>query len=257
VFKDYFVRVNTALLEEEADFFLQSGFNPELYLTGRDLMVLNNRERKKLQSRLERFDRHTLHAPFFDISPGGFDDQIRSLSYRKLKAVMELADRFGTELVVVHMNYDPVYYQESYRRWLERAARFFSDLIRESSVSRIALENIAEPTPEVSLQLIAAVDHPRMIHCFDVGHFHVFGSISLSDWFSRVGPVDRIHFHFHDNRGKSDQHLPVGEGSIPWVELRDRIRQSFRHFTITLECHNKPDLIRSIANYREIFLGSS
>lgn len=254
MFTDYFVRCTTRLPAGELGFLRESGLNPELYLTARDLTRIKQEGQPNLGEILGHFPSNTLHAPFFDISPGGFDEEIRALSYDKLKMVMGIAERFQSELVVVHFNYYEIYYQENFSRWLERTADFFRRLLEESRQIPIALENISESTPEVVQKLLAAIDNPRLIHCFDVGHFNVFSRISLEEWLRRIAAGGKIHFHFHDNLGDCDSHLPVGDGNIQWGRLKKIITALFDDFTVTLESHSRKDLERSLGFYRKFFI---
>lgn len=254
MFKDYFVRVTANLLLKEHKFLIKNQYNPELYLTSSDLKKIQSKGLKELKSVLQGFNSNTIHAPFFDISPGGFDREIRELSFNKIDMVMDIAEDFGSELVVVHFNYYEVYYKEAFNKWLDNTSQFFFRLLKKDRKSYIALENISEDTPRIVLRLMKKINHKKIIHCFDVGHFNVFSKISPKEWLTALMPVEKIHFHFHDNLGNFDSHLPIGEGNINWKELKEIISESFKHFTITLECHNKNNLIQSIKNYKKIFL---
>ena len=45
------------------------------------------------------------------------------------------------------------------------------------------------------------------------------GEVSLDEWL--VPLKERIkEFHIHDNHGKSDEHLPVGQGLFPFRDLK-------------------------------------
>ncbi|HUJ70463.1 MAG TPA: TIM barrel protein, partial [Syntrophorhabdales bacterium] len=59
--------------------------------------------------------------------------------------------------------------------------------------------------------------------CFDTGHFNLFTAVPLEGW---LGPLrQRLkEFHIHDNHGKSDEHLPVGQGTFPFRELRHFVK---------------------------------
>ena len=91
-------------------------------------------------------------------------------------------------LVVMHFNYDPIYYRQQFPQWLERAADFFATLLDEHDGPLIALENIAEPTPYIALQLLNKAGQPRLVHCFDFGHHHVFARIPFAEWLFYLAP---------------------------------------------------------------------
>ena len=229
MFKDFFVRSNYRSFIEDYKFLLSQKVNPEIYINSATLKNISQKELDKSIKILSNFSANTIHAPFLDISPGGFDKDIREISFKKLKKVLKIAKNWKSQLVVMHFNYDPIYYREYFDQWMENASDFFVDLIREKK-------------------------SPRIIHCFDFGHHHVFGSIPFEEWLFYLKPNGRIHFHFHDNPGFTDDHLPVGEGSIDWNRVKEVILNMKVNFTVTLEPHSREDMIETINNYRKMFL---
>jgi sugar phosphate isomerase/epimerase len=197
---------------------------------------------------LQRFRKHTVHAPFMDIWPGAADGDVRRLSMERMKRTMGIAAELQSLLVVMHFNYDPIYYRQQVPQWLERAAHFFSTLLAEHSGPLIALENIAEPTPYIVLQLLKKVAQPRLVHCFDFGHHHVFARIPFAEWLFYLNPQGHIHFHLHDNRGDFDDHLALGQGSIDWAEVKKTIAGLSCPFSIALE-PKSPDILSASAAY--------
>jgi sugar phosphate isomerase/epimerase len=254
MFSDFFVRTSLKELLEDSKFYLDRELRPELYLRGMDLKLIEKEGIARLAEILAGFDCHTIHAPFFDISLGGFDSDIRDLSFKKLQAVLKLANVLGTKLVVIHYNYDDIYYRENFERWMDNTVDFLSRLLGDCEGTEIALENIAEGSPQIALDLIGRLSNRRVIHCFDVGHFNVFSDISLDAWLGSLRPADSIHFHFHDNEGEFDSHLPVGKGNIDWTELKIIINKYFCNYSVTLEPHSRKDLIKSVENFRKLFI---
>jgi len=64
-------------------------------------------------------------------------------------------------------------------------------------------------------QIFKEVDSPLLNLCLDLGHAHLNeGIVKYIEKFS--GKI--INVHFHDNDGKSDDHLDVGEGNINWKQ---------------------------------------
>jgi sugar phosphate isomerase/epimerase len=81
---------------------------------------------------------------------------------------------------------------------------------------RLALEVIpnALSTPESLVALIEEdLDDLDVGICVDVGHAHIMGD--LGDAIEHCsGHI--LTTHLHDNRGKSDDHLAPGQGTIDW-----------------------------------------
>ncbi len=51
--------------------------------------------------------------------------------------------------------------------------------------------------------------------CFDVGHANTTGTID--EFLKKKERFANIHIH--DNMGKEDEHLPIGEGTIDWKKV--------------------------------------
>lgn len=253
--EDLFVRVEGQRLDEEAAAIAHAGAGPEIYFAAEPLRRLTGRSVAGLRRLLARFPAHTLHAPFMDVWPGAADPAVRALSLETMRRALGLAADLGSRLVVMHYNYDPIYYRQGFAGWLERAAEFYAALLDERDGPLVALENIADPTPYVALRLMERASRPRLVHCFDFGHHQVFGRIPFSEWLFYLRPRGHIHFHLHDNLGGRDDHLALGAGSIDWAEARTAIAALACPFTIALEPKSAATRDASLAYYRAHFLG--
>ena len=92
-------------------------------------------------------------------------------------------------------------------------------------------------------------------HCFDIGHWFLFSEVPIDEWLDAMGPYLR-HLHLHDNTGKSDAHLPVGEGKIDFPRFFAALAQRSLAPSITLEAH-KPRHLRRSSEAVRTFLGLS
>jgi sugar phosphate isomerase/epimerase len=101
----------------------------------------------------------------------------------------------------------------------------------------IMVENMgyAFNTPEELGPLLDAAANVRF-H-LDVGHANIRPQgqpnrlPALLDAFG-----DRIaHVHVHDNKGRYDEHLPLGVGSVDWPDAARRLRETGYDGTLTLE----------------------
>jgi sugar phosphate isomerase/epimerase len=230
---------------------------PELYLRQEVLLEIQAGGLREEQLRAGRWARKTLHAPFFDLFPGSGDREIRQLSWNRLDRVMDLGARWGAELIVMHPNYDPVYYRHQVDEWILRAAEFFGSLAeKEPGRPPIAIENIAEETPQLARRLVERIASPRVFHCFDFGHHHVFSPLPFEQWLQGLGKPGRLHFHLHDNHGDDDHHLPLGAGTISWARARQMLEGLPVPHTLTLEAHSQAHLRQTVAAYQRLFGGS-
>ncbi len=158
-----------------------------------------------------------VHGPFADLCPGSSDPLVRDLARHRFEAAYRLAQGLDATHLVFHHGYVPGTSFPS--RWLARSREFWKGLLRVAPPEvQCHLENHLERDPELLADLLAAVDDPRLDACLDVGHVHCHSSVPIIPWIERLGP--RIgHVHLHDNHGADDEHLGLGEGSIPLVEV--------------------------------------
>ena len=252
--REFFVHIPYDSFRDESGRLRRLGACPEIYLNAKAVRQLRGRELEETGDAVKRFPAHTLHAPFMDISPGAFDPDVRAISLLKMKAVIDIANRWNSKLVVAHFKYDPLYYRDQFERWLDAASEFFRCLLEKSRGTMIALENVAEPTPYVSLRLAVKINDDRLIHCFDFGHHRVFGKIPFDEWIFYLHPRRHIHFHLHDNFGNQDDHLVPGEGDIDWLQAKRTIAGLSADYSVTLEPHDRPAVDRSVRFYRKFFL---
>ena len=167
---------------------------------------------------------------------------------------MDLAVAWKSLLVVMHFNYDPVYYSATFRSGSTAPQHSTGTCLAKTDGPLIALENIAEATPHIVLQLMKKIAHPRLVHCFDFGHHHVFARIPFEEWLFYLAPQRHIHFHFHDNFGHSDDHLAMGSGTIDWPRAKAALRGLDCPFSIALEPKSIENLRASAAYYKKAFL---
>ena len=95
------------------------------------------------------------------------------------------------------------------------------------------LENYKVPFDRVPTfkKLLAKV--PGLKLHLDFGHTH-FGKDGHEAFCSELGEHIR-HVHFSDNRGRADDHMPLGVGSVNWQRAVNSLKKIGYDDTITLE----------------------
>ena len=233
---------------------LDLGLAPEIAFKGPELDDLPP-DRLEAVGRLVGAEgrRPTVHAPFFDLNPGAMEPLVRRITGQRLSQSLQAAAHLGAHLMVVHPGYDRWRYPNLAATWAEHAAATFAPLVAmaERYDCRLALENIYEDTPTTLTALVDRLDSPWFGHCFDIGHWRLFGTTAQADWLARIAPR-LLHLHLHDNRGSNDDHLPVGEGIIDYAPLFKLLRGLAEAPSITLEAHDPEDLQRSLANLNHL-----
>jgi len=82
----------------------------------------------------------------------------------------------------------------------------------------------ANRTPDGLLRFLAQIGTENVGACLDTGHVHISG-LPVPEVVVALG-ASICETHVHDNRGATDEHAPVGAGTIDWpavVEAFDQI----------------------------------
>ena len=211
-------------------------------------------------------------VPTFD-EPGGDQAHVRA---RLLENVACCA-HFGPTALVFHpgRKWGPHASAASlHQTYLATVARHGADAVLATAAANlkamaraaaplgltVALENLGRFEPLAGLttlpELVAAIDEPNAGFCIDSGHAHVFGE-SVPTWLEIAG-AKLVATHFHDNHARgplvfpptgfvistrqTDEHLPVGFGTIPWLEVIRTLRRIGYAGPISFETGGWPGL---------------
>lgn len=199
----------------------------------------------------------TLHGPFWDLSPGSVDPFVRQITRLRLQQFFDLLTLFRPVQVVCHTGYDPRHYRSYRKAYLERSLSIWEPLVEQAERLRIPLllENVWEHDPEFHRELFERIPSPWFGFCLDVGHQHSFSATPLSEWLEVL--VDFLkEIHLHDNDGSYDDHLPVGKGTIDFVFLFRFLQDRAQFPLLTLEPHEEPHLLESLAGLSRVLPSS-
>lgn len=116
----------------------------------------------------------------------------------------------------------------------------------------LALENLGPydcfNKPEDLVALVETISEPNVGFCLDAGHAHLCGQ-DVPAWVRRMGSK-LFETHFHDNRGRGkDEHMPVGFGTIPWVDVIHALREVGFPGPVTFEATGWP-CVEAVDGYR-------
>ena len=193
----------------------------------------------------------TVHAPFMDLSPGGIDREIRNISKDKLKRAVTLANLLGALGIVCHPGYDRWRFGEDIDLWLQGSIETWNEVLAEAGDRLpVMLENIFEEEPDTLYELFRHFDNKNLHFCFDSGHFNLFSKVQLDKWLSMLGNKIR-EMHLHDNYGKRDDHMPIGQGTFPFTELKAFLKAHRESLILTAEIHDEADAVQGIKNLKE------
>jgi sugar phosphate isomerase/epimerase len=249
------VHVPYQRLSEYLEYIVANRLNPEVAFTAESLDHIVWEE-LAAQARLLKAAglATTIHAPFMDLNPGALDPTIREATRKRFQLVFQAAEILKPRVIVFHPGYDELRYGNNRMDWLKNSIDFWHEFIpaarRLSCI--IGIENIFEKEPSTLKILIEAIDDPVVRHCFDVGHWNMFTTVGMEEWFSELGPFI-AEAHIHDNHGQADEHLPPGEGEIDFDLLFSLLKQHAPDSVHTIEAHSIARLeraLKAIEKYR-------
>ncbi|RQD59368.1 MAG: sugar phosphate isomerase/epimerase [Desulfonatronovibrio sp. MSAO_Bac4] len=239
---------------EYQSFFLQNKICPEL---GLDCLSMDDLPSKwhteKAKAFLDKKLKVSVHMPFLDLNPGSLDKYVREASEKRLVQAVNLAQKYYPSHIIIHSGYHPGPYDDDYSRWLNNSASTLKNVLKLSKGIPVYLENVYEQDPTFIKDLINELDG-KAGFCFDLGHWFSFGqgekNKDLGYWLQTLAPYLK-HLHLHDNFGDIDEHLGMGAGKIPFVELFAGLEFLSISPTFTLEPHSPEDLEQSLEFIRK------
>ncbi len=252
---DFFVNAPFIQLQDNLlDLFIENSLQPEIGLEGDLLYTLKEHDFQKVADRLQANNLGcTLHAPFFDLSPGALDPHIREATRNKLHLAFDLIPVFKPKAIVCHLNFESNKHGYKHDEWFKNAKETWQGLlnIAEKHKTPLMLENTYEESPEQHLLMLEAINSPFAKFCFDTGHVLAFAKTDWQKWQSildnRLG-----HLHLHDNCADLDSHLAIGRGKFDFDGFFNQLSKKKLHPTVTIEPHSLDDLWESLKTLRSM-----
>lgn len=170
---------------------------------------------------------YTVHPPAWDINLTSENKAIREASFLEYKKAIEFASMIHAQHVVIHPGFcfAPQFSKEIGRQRAKAYIQQLCEIAKPLNVT-LAIENVGYDgsslfTKEEYEHFLEDVDNTAK-YLIDVGHANLNGW----DIASTIYTVkDRLAgLHLHDNDGKGDQHLPIGEGTVDWSSIFEVMR---------------------------------
>ncbi len=238
-------------LDETIDTLVEFNVAPEIYFSALHLEELKV-DRKPLERVAARLKEHGLpcsfHGPFLDLSPAGYDPRIVAVTRDRFLELFAMARICKPKVIVLHSGYERWRFNLNINLWLEQSITFWRPLVPlvEDLETSIAIENIFETTPGGLRMLFDEIASPAFGGCFDVGHWHLFGEMDLSEWLGLLKNHLKV-FHLHDNRGRFDDHFVPGDGLINFTALKFLAEShNIEALVHTFELHQRSELKRGV-----------
>lgn len=177
----------------------------------------------------------SLHGAFIDVNPASGDSRFRELSRQRCRESCEIALAVGAGNVVFHSSAFPFLRGGYLDHWACACASFYEELATQYPV-KIYIENAQDLDPTPLRKLMEQVHSDAIGVCLDIGHIH-YSRAPVSRWFEELGEWIG-YLHLSDNLGAFDDHLPLGQGTIPWAQVHQLWRSLGKEIPITLETGN-------------------
>jgi sugar phosphate isomerase/epimerase len=195
----------------------------------------------------------TIHLPYSDLNLASMNQPIWEETVRQMKACLSLASGFS-RLAVVHPGHlSPLGMQMPDAAWAQNILGIQQICDHASDLGmRIAVENMVNMPalfgrrPEEILGILETVNRDNVGFILDVGHANTNGNVEkFLELREKI-----IHAHIHDNHGQKDEHLPVGNGTVPW----NKVAKAFDGFSgrMVTESRSLEEGQRSLKRFKKL-----
>jgi len=189
------------------------------------------------------------HIPYF-LQISSYIPGISEGVLKFAKKEITLAKKLGAKIITIHSGYKEAVLDENFKVCVKNLKEIVT-LGRKSGI-KIGLENSTLlggglcATPEEILKVLNSLKDLKVV--FDIGHANTTGFNPI-EYFKKI-KNKTINIHIHDNNGKSDEHLPMGEGNINFKKFFKKCKKSDYYGPFILEVFPHENVLKS----REKFL---
>ncbi len=247
-----FEQLEQGLLET----FLRYDLQPEIGLEGESLWTKEDEAFATIALQFQKKQIScTLHAPFFDLVPGGTDSRVLDITREKLRRAFSLIKIFKPRSIVCHLGYLEEIHSYHRKNWLRVSVETWSELLKTAADfnTQIMFENTYEKLPDIHYQLFQNLPGDNFGFCLDVGHLMAYAGSTWQIWLEKLQPwLGQVHLH--DNDGTGDDHIAIGQGQFEFEDFFTHLRKNNLSPLITLEPHSKDDLWGSLNAIRSMNL---
>lgn len=175
---------------------------------------------------------------------------IRQAAVKEAARYFRLCGRLGVRYVTVHGNWPFRMFTE------DEAVRFQVEtlraMVKEARKHGVVVMYEHTGSPRETLENIGRILRgvPGLAFHLDIGHANLNGHTPVQ-FIRKFGRRIR-HVHLHDNKGKGDDHLPMGKGTVDWKKTINELRKVYDG-TVTLEIFSgKEDVLASREKLRKL-----
>ncbi len=179
--------------------------------------------------------------------------QLRQGAIEAVRAAFEPMAAIGCQQFTVHVDrgLNGFEYEDTVRWNAESFAQLAEDATPFGIV--IAIENVPNNLNNAKALRVMLKEHDALRFHLDIAHANVKGD--RTEEFLKAHRDKLVHVHISDNKRTSDDHLPIGVGTINWPKNIGLLKRSGYDGTITLEVFtdDREYLIGSIGRLRKLW----
>ena len=190
---------------------------------------------KEFRDLLPSYDLHySVHAPICDINIASISDPVRKASMKETLDTIKAANRLGIDRVTIHPGLSSMSVHGIESKYLVHAKESMKAL--DAAQTEYGISLAIENMPDIyfflgrtAAELDEIVGDTDLGICFDIGHANTTGQIDemIETFGKRIKNI-----HIHDNNGKRDEHLTIGDGSIDFPGVLRKLKFYDRNYVI-------------------------
>ena len=176
----------------------------------------------------------SIHTPISDVNIASLCERMREAATMEVIAAMEQAIELNANVITFHPGYYSLAVPGHEQRSAEKAKRSMRTIDR--LMKEFGIVACAENMPSFNFmmgrtakEMFDLVDGTDLKICFDIGHANT--TKQTDEMIDLLG--DRIgNIHIHDNNGKNDDHMTIGDGSIDFEHVLKRLTKYKGNYVI-------------------------
>jgi sugar phosphate isomerase/epimerase len=162
------------------------------------------------------------------------------------------AEKLGIDVINFHANLNGMFYGEKRKILLDNMVKSLREIVRyaEKLKIHVMLENVPLSNgihDVVEFKYIVDSVSSLFVH-LDIPHAFTSGGMKSVIDYINTFREKIVHIHWHDNHGRKDEHLPIGEGLIDHEKAVRALKDIYYDRTITLEVFTSSNDAKSSAN---------
>ena len=219
------------------------------------------KKKKQILKLLKKYKMFALGHTSWWAELGSDYEPVRKGWLEESKKIIRLCNELGIKLLNFHSHSRGAYISDKKGRRLilKNFIKSLKELVKYGKKYnvKIMLENGAERREITKLKdfkyIIDRV--PGLKVHLDIGHAFINGGMKAIEGYIKTFKKKLIHVHIHDNHGRSDEHLPLGAGTMNYKKVVKFLKKINYNKTITFEVFSRDlDLLEiSMKKMKKLF----